>query len=189
MICFVGNNDCYENHLQEYEYISKRTGVNILAINYRGVGDSKDKVTIGNHLIGDDIIADGMAAAKHLLGQNIPPENIMAYGHSQGGAVAAQVSALCPGIHVCIDRSFTNYIDATIGMLGRIIGNIAAAIFPSWWKFDSMKALKTMKGHKVILDHEKDAIIGPMARIGKRANEVFKEYRETEKPVFYKSYA
>ncbi len=160
VIHFVGKDDCYENRLDEFKNESEQTGVNILTINYRGVGESQDSVSWHNHLTQDDLVLDGLAAVDHLLKkEGVPKENITIHGHSQGGAVAAQVTALHPGMNIVVDRSFTKYTDAIKGLIGGLIGKIAALFSPSWWEFNSVKALEKVTGHVVVMHHEKDAII------------------------------
>ncbi len=191
MICLVGKDDFYENRLGEFEHMSQKTGTNILTINYRGVGASQDSVSWDNHLIGDDIVEDGLAAVNELLKQGVLPENIVMYGHSQGGAVAAKVTALIPGMHLCSDRSFSCYADAIKGVIGGLIGKIVALISPSWWKFNSMEAIETIaskehKGQQILIIHENDGVVVPDASVVGGLQKIAKSLDQMVPQIFEK---
>lgn len=173
VICLMAKDQLYEHSLPTLKNMSNDLGCNLLAFNYRGVGDSQDaeRGSFDPYFMEEDLVADGEAAVRFLLDQGIPVENILLHGHSQGGAVAAQVAALHQdeergkGIHLCIDRSFSSYEAAATALVGKGIARIASYC----WKFNTVKALeKPIKGSVIVIDHPDDGVILPQARIRNR---------------------
>ncbi|MBD2450055.1 alpha/beta fold hydrolase [Nostoc sp. FACHB-152] len=60
-------------------------GSQVLAVNYRGFGQSTGQPTEAG------LYDDGYAMAKHLIDSGIKPEDIIVHGYSLGGAIAADV--------------------------------------------------------------------------------------------------
>lgn len=190
MLCFLGRDDAMANRLPELSKLSELTGVNILTIDYRGVGDSKDRSRglLEEHLISDDLKMDGTAAAKFLMHRGIDTGNMMAYGFSQGGAIAAHVASLYQKegheMHLCLDRTFTSYKDAARELVasrcGQTIGKMAAASIAPWWNFNTEQLLPSLKGHVVVVEHAKDEIVREGARLQKAAKKVFGETQSSK---------
>ncbi len=88
MLVCLGMGDCYEKHLDSFRQLAEDTGVPIVAFNYRGVEESGKGVTAVSK---EDIIADGILMVEHLEKKGITSDNILIYGHSMGGGVAAEV--------------------------------------------------------------------------------------------------
>jgi pimeloyl-ACP methyl ester carboxylesterase len=57
--------------------------VNLLAVNYRGVGGSRSSPPLS----GQDLVEDGVASVQYLLSKypNLKEQDIMLQGHSMGG--------------------------------------------------------------------------------------------------------
>lgn len=185
MVCYLSKDDTYEYQLKKFNEISEKEGVNILTINYRGVGKSvgPERSSLSPSHTSHDLIADGVAAAQHLIEiRGVRPGNILAYGHSQGSAIAVHVAALHPGMHLCMDRGFTNYTDATQELVhslhGEIIGKIASSLIPGTWQFDNLEAYRKVTGKKMIIDHPSDEIIRGSARIGAAVKKIMKNEEE-----------
>jgi hypothetical protein len=177
LICFNPNSECYESNLEEYRIIAEKAGANLIAFNYRGVANST-----GYPRGEQDLINDGMGVVEYLKKHEgvTSNSNILAYGRSQGGAIAVQTAKRSAGMHLCIDRSYDNYANAAkylVGsLLGKTIGNIASKIISSFGNlFDSHAAFKEVTGHKFIIDHADDGVICPGARLGEA---ILKEWAE-----------
>jgi pimeloyl-ACP methyl ester carboxylesterase len=85
-------------------HYSRATKRNILAFNYRGVGQST-----GSARSSYDLLDDGRAAAAWLFKHKKPdPERVLFHGWSLGGPVALHLKALYPGACVVSDRSFSS---------------------------------------------------------------------------------
>eukprot|EP00941_MAST-03F_sp_MAST-3F-sp1_P002555 g2555.t1 len=87
VIMFLGNGGMFELHGQDGSCFSNTWNCNVLLMNYRGVNKSS-----GIPIYEDDLIKDGLACLKHIVvSEGAKLENILLYGHSLGGAVAALV--------------------------------------------------------------------------------------------------
>ncbi|MHC4364833.1 MAG: alpha/beta hydrolase [Planctomycetota bacterium] len=81
-------------------------GLNCLVFDYRGYGNSEGKPTEeGTYL-------DAKAAYKWLTEQkDIAPENIIIFGRSLGGSIAAQLASRVKPASLIIESAFTSYVD------------------------------------------------------------------------------
>jgi len=81
-------------------------GLNCLVFDYRGYGNSEGKPTEeGTYL-------DAKAAYKWLTEQKkIAPENIIIFGRSLGGSIAAQLASQVGAASLIIESTFTSYVD------------------------------------------------------------------------------
>ncbi|KAF7981483.1 hypothetical protein HWV62_33533 [Athelia sp. TMB] len=70
-----------------YDVFTSRLKANVLAIDYRGFGNSEGKPTE------EGLALDATAAWEWLIAHGADPENVLIYGHSLGTAVAAKLSA------------------------------------------------------------------------------------------------
>lgn len=70
------------------KHFSEQKGVNFVALNYRGFGDSSDVAPTET-----TITKDGFAMINHLLEQGFKPEDIIVHGYSMGALVAARIQA------------------------------------------------------------------------------------------------
>ncbi len=124
----VGNSDCYENHMKEYEQLAKKCpNYRIVGFDFRGVG-----LSMGHAWSEDDWINDALAMIKHFEAQGIQPKNILLNGHSLGGALvtlaankhyqqakaqamqAGQNLSLVQSVNVINNRSFANLTDELV---------------------------------------------------------------------------
>jgi len=103
-------------------------GVNFVAVNYRGFGDSS-AATPSPKSIADD----GKAAYQYLRDLGFPPENIILRGYSLGASVAARLHALSEikgeklgG--VIYDRPITSIQEAAEGASGSSLQGLAAKL-------------------------------------------------------------
>jgi len=79
-------------------------GVNCLIFDYRGYGDSQGKPTeAGTYM-------DAAAAWQWLTERKrIPPQQIIIYGHSLGGSIAAHLAARVKPRALVLESAFTSY--------------------------------------------------------------------------------
>jgi pimeloyl-ACP methyl ester carboxylesterase len=187
IICFVGKDDAYENQLEHYRKLSAATGANILTLNYRGVGNSADRPELlSSSVIDKDLIADGLSGVEYLKQKKVGIDNMTTFGHSQGGAVAAEIASMHPGMRLAVDRTFTTFDAATREKVGAmslpIIGRIAAAIISNSWSFNTLESYRKVKdGHKIVIAHEGDNVILGTARLD---HELFREAgKDPSKPL------
>lgn len=93
IVYFQGNGILYEDTIEnKYDNgilsAAQNLNCNVIAFNYRGVGNSKGKATSK-----DDLVTDGLAIVQYLLYEKkIKPENIVLHGYSLGGAIATLVA-------------------------------------------------------------------------------------------------
>ncbi|KZP19290.1 alpha/beta-hydrolase [Athelia psychrophila] len=76
-----------DSRLRYYDAFTGRLKANVLAIDYRGFGDSEGKPSEAG------LALDATAAWDWLIAHGADPGNVLIYGHSLGTAVAAQLSA------------------------------------------------------------------------------------------------
>lgn len=76
-------------------------GYAVLTINYRMVGESVGPLSSVGPIID---AATALAYCVHIL--NVQPQRIVLFGHSIGGAFAAETATLFPQVYVVSDRSF-----------------------------------------------------------------------------------
>jgi len=81
-------------------------GLNCFIFDYRGYGDSQGKP-------GEEgTYTDAMAAYKWLTEEKkIPPENIIIFGRSLGGCIAAQLAGKVEAGGLIVESAFTSYVD------------------------------------------------------------------------------
>lgn len=158
IVFFHGNDMCYEESLNDFKELSKRTGASVYTGNYRGVMSSK-----GSPSSSHDLVLDGEAMVQKLLAAGVPSENILLHGWSIGGGVAAEVAThhqeAGHEMHLCSDRSFStlmNVIKAFIPTFGGLLGKIA---WLAGWRFNSIDNLKKINGSKILIVSKEDNII------------------------------
>jgi fermentation-respiration switch protein FrsA (DUF1100 family) len=84
----------------------RRLGLNLLAFDYRGYGES------GGAPSEHGLYRDAEAVYRYLReSRRIPPERIVVFGHSLGSAVAVDLVARFPAAGVIVEGAFTSVID------------------------------------------------------------------------------
>lgn len=172
IVYYNKNEATVEEETQFLAHTAKIVGANVISCDYRGVGKST-----GFPHDEQDLIDDGDAVVQYLRDQGVPPENILVYGTSLGGAIATHVAerraAKGEKMSLCSDRSFSKLsmaiktifkvIDKTFGRLATFARQVAAYVTEAYgWKLDSASKLPTLleKGVKVtIMHHAGDHII------------------------------
>lgn len=123
----VGNAECLENTISEVSAIGNGLKANMMLFNHRGIGRSSGYLSCL-----DDLVKDAVVAVQFLIKrENIADgKSILFFGHSIGGAVAAQVvSQCCPMASLVVDRSFSSLADAAVAH-SLFTPRVTRAIFP-----------------------------------------------------------
>ena len=148
--------------------VFNRLGFSTLIFDYRGYGTSEGKPTEeGTYL-------DAEAAWEHLTGkEGIAPGQIVIYGRSLGGAVAAHLAADVAPAALIVDSSFTSVPDRAAEML---------PIFPirllCRFSYDTRSYLKKAKCPVMII-HSRDDEMMPF----KHARQLFDAANEPKQLV------
>lgn len=165
IVFHLAKGDCYEHRLDMLQEMGIATGANILVYNYRGVSGSKDES--GEPVTEANLVSDGIAVVESLKILGVRNKNMMMMGHSQGGAVAAQVAADYQGdqndsegyMHLAVMHTYRKYSEAASQLVPLGFGAIFAKAIEKRWKFDSEKALKAIKGHVITVENKEDRIV------------------------------
>jgi esterase/lipase len=177
IIYFHGNDMCYEQALEDLKVISQRTGANVYTGNYRGVMRSCGKMARTH-----DLILDGKALVKQLLEEGVLQENILIHGFSLGGAIATDVAALYPKVHLCNERSFASLMDFLKGHLSLFGVFLGAIAWFSGFKFSAAKNFEKIQGEKLVMYHQQDKVIrykGSMHKVLENQKVAHKPYEMT----------
>lgn len=148
MLFFHGNAGNISHRL-ELLAIFHDLGLSSLIIDYRGYGQSQGKVSEqGTYL-------DAEAAWQYLTRErNIQPENIVVYGMSLGGAIAADLAARQQPGGVIIGSSFTSIPD----MGARLYPFLPVRLL-SRFSYDTRESLKSVSCPVLVIHSREDEII------------------------------
>jgi uncharacterized protein len=102
--CGAANNKGYYNYIGRLQAM-RQLGFSVLVIDYRGFGSSK-----GNFPSESQLYQDSQIAWNYLVKiQQIPPDRIVIYGESMGGAVAIDLAVKHPEASgLIVQSSFTS---------------------------------------------------------------------------------
>ena len=153
------------SHRIEKIQIFNALNINILIFDYRGYGMSKGSPSESG------LYLDAETMYNYLLSRkNIPPQKIIVYGESLGGAVAIDLAGKHESGGIIIEESFTSSRD----MGRKIFPFIPEFIYKT--KFDSLQKIKNIKSPKLIF-HSVDDEIVPVEH-GKKLFEAARESKE-----------
>ncbi len=142
-----GHLSSYLDHLRRLHAL----GISVLAIDYRGYGQSE-----GGLPDEPALYADADAAWAHLLQLAPTAKNYNAYGFSLGGAVAIDLATRAPQMNsLIVDSTFTSAID------------VGQHVMPKWvplslimtQHFASSKKIAAVKVPKLMMHGTKDEVI------------------------------
>lgn len=122
VVVFGGNNYRYENWLNDLSDFAKNYNVNVITVNYRGVGSSG-----GSPSCFEDLNRDGRAVVDYLKKQGIRDENITIEGHSLGGGVALQTGRHF-GLRTAVNNTFSSIRAAAPGLI-KFTGQISGELY------------------------------------------------------------
>ncbi len=151
-LCGRGGNKSYATNLAKVQGLLQ-LGFNVLAIDYRGYGQSQ-----GNNPTELKLYQDSQAAWQYLTKEKkIAPETITIYGESLGGAVAIDLALKQPQAKALIvQSSFTS-------MTERVLEISRLRLFPIEiilnQKFDSIAKIKSLQMPVLFLHSTGDNII------------------------------
>ena len=146
--------------------LAKKTGVNVLTINYRGVmrsgrtqlndPSSPQEVTNSAKMLKED----AAAAVNHLVNMGISKDNILNFGYSLGGGAASTQT----DIGICSDRSFKSLSAASIALayfpvFRHVMGLMTKYIFGDINSYENVRQIQKNKSQAYILTSKQDAII------------------------------
>jgi alpha/beta superfamily hydrolase len=156
-----GNGEVWEHSVGTVGNLGQALAANGLVFNFRGVGKSGGAVRSAA-----DMVADGNAAVAFLLQRytHLAERDILLFGHSIGGGIAAQVVAgEHPGCSVLLDRTFSTLEDAAVAMMGLPRPLTRVGVNAAFGDFDSVGAWKaiTSRGHDraLVTYHKADRVI------------------------------
>ena len=105
-VLFCHGNGGNITHRLDSINIFHRLGLNCFIFDYRGYGYSEGKPSeVGTYL-------DAEAAYKWLTEEkNIPPDNIIIFGRSLGGSIAAHLTGKTKAAALVLESTFSSYVD------------------------------------------------------------------------------
>ncbi|KPI90229.1 hypothetical protein ABL78_0611 [Leptomonas seymouri] len=106
-----GNAEFLENTINDIHVIADALKAHAVLFNPRGIGHSTGFITTLR-----DVVEDTASVTKYFVEkEKINEKNLVLFGHSIGGAAAAEVVAQChPQASLVLDRSFASMSDAAI---------------------------------------------------------------------------
>lgn len=126
-----------------------RLEANVLIIDYRGYGKSEGKPSE------EGLYLDAQAAYRHLVEQRkIPPERIVCFGKSLGGAVAVDLATRVESAGLIMESAFTSIKD----MARRVVPILPAHLLVRS-RFDSLEKIPTLSVPILIIHGARDEVI------------------------------
>ena len=124
-------------------------GLNILAVDYRGYGRSE------GHPSEAGVYRDADAAYEYLLHErHFPPEGIIIYGHSLGGAVAINLASRRPCGALIVQSSFT-----TVRDMARQMFAVPLIAYAASSRFDSLDRIRRVSAPVLIVHGTQDDVV------------------------------
>lgn len=162
-----GNAEFLENTINDIHVIADAVQAHAVLYNPRGIGYSTGFIT----LLGD-VVEDAASVAQHYAEkEKIDERNMLFFGHSIGGAAAAEVVARSfPQAALVVDRSFSAMSDAAVAF-SYLTPKVTRKLFPLFvGDLRTIDAWNSIKhNRKLILYSKQDEIIkydiGSIARL------------------------
>ena len=139
-----GNGEVWEHSWYNAHDLAVRLNANAVVFNFRGVGRSGGRTKSATDLVQDlnDVLAYLLKRFDH-----ISAANIVLFGHSIGGGVAAQVAANHhPGVGIVLDRSFSSLVDAAVGVVGLPPGITTFGLAAAFGDLNTAEAWEKLMG-------------------------------------------
>jgi hypothetical protein len=148
LLWFHGNAENIGYDLPHLERLSQ-TGVNILAVDYRGYGRSEGTPNETG------VCRDADAGFDYLLNQrHFRAQDIVIYGVSLGGAVGIDLAARRPCGGIIVQSSFTN-----AGAMARRMFGIPLFQYIPASKFDSLRKIRAIHAPILITHGTRDEVV------------------------------
>lgn len=143
-----GNGGNISHRLPLYSLLLE-LGVNVLAYDYRGYGQSE------GHPNEQGTYLDAEAAADWLGDRGFPPPRIVAFGESLGGGVAAELAVRRPGLRgLILQSTFTSLLD-----LGSELFPILPVRTIARYHYDTLAKLPGIQVPVLFLHSRQDTLI------------------------------
>ncbi len=157
---FFGNNQSWESCVADLLKMYKATGANVIAPNYRGVGESSNFPKKE-----EDIIEDYTKLIKEVINEyNVDFNNIYLYGYDFGGYIALRTAVRLQedklNVNVINQSSFSSYrevLDDKIPLYP--LSHLTSTIFSNnGWPLDARCDLPKLKGRLIVLYNNEDEV-------------------------------
>ncbi|KPA86276.1 hypothetical protein ABB37_00503 [Leptomonas pyrrhocoris] len=121
-----GNAEFLENTIIDIHVIADALKAHAVLFNPRGIGYSSGFIT----MLGDVVEDTASVAQYYVEKEKIDEKNLVFFGHSIGGAAAAEVVAQChPQASLVVDRSFSAMSDAAVAF-SYLTPKVTKKLFP-----------------------------------------------------------
>jgi fermentation-respiration switch protein FrsA (DUF1100 family) len=152
LICHGNTGDVsYGGRPRYYDHL-RRIGVNVLAFDYRGFGES------GGAISEAGLYRDADAAYRYLrTARGVPPERIVIFGHSLGSAVAIELATRVPAAGLVVEGALTSVPDRAGELYPFLPVSLVAAS-----RFASRERIAAVRMPKLLLHATADDVI-PLA--------------------------
>ena len=131
-------------------YASMRDlGVNLLAFDYRGFGESSGAPD--ERGLYDDATASYQYLARSL---GVPPERLVLFGHSLGSGVAIELASRVPAAGLIVEGAYTSVVDR-----GQELYPFFPIALMATQRFPSLERVRLIDLPKLFLHSQEDAVI------------------------------
>jgi len=148
-ILFCHGNGGNMMHRLDSINLFNKLGLNCLIFDYRGYGQSEGKTTE------QGTYTDALAAYKWLTQtRNVPAEEIIVFGRSLGGSIAANLASQVKASSLVIESCFTSYVD----MSKKLYPYMPVRWFARF-KYDTIGDMKKVRSPVMIIHSRNDEMI------------------------------
>lgn len=149
VLLFFHGNAGNISHRQQSIAIFHRLGLNILIVNYRGYGKSEG--TPGEQAF----YRDSRVAWNYLLTEkNVNRENIIIFGRSLGGIIAAELASEVQPGHLILESTFSSARD-----MSKRLFPVMSNFVPLRFEFNAIDYIKNVKSPILVAHSPDDEII------------------------------
>jgi fermentation-respiration switch protein FrsA (DUF1100 family) len=133
----------------EYYALIRDLGINLLAFDYRGFGESTGAPEERG------LYADATASYEYLTRTlRVPPERLVIFGHSLGSGVAIELASRVPAAGLIVEGAFTSVVERGQELFPLFpVGLIATQRFPS------LDRIASINMPKLFLHSPEDTVI------------------------------
>jgi uncharacterized protein len=133
----------------EYYAFIRDLGINLLAFDYRGFGESTGTPDESG------LYADATASYEYLTRTlNVPPERLVIFGHSLGSGVAIELASRVPAAGLIVEGAFTSVVDR-----GQELFPLFPVALISTQRFPSLDRIASIGVPKLLLHSPEDRVI------------------------------